>query len=78
MDFRDMHCFNLVLLAKRVQKLLDDPDSLCARVLHTNYFPSADLLNALIKKDSPFTWLSRFSNRHIWRVGLSDKVNNLG
>jgi hypothetical protein len=43
MSFRDIHCFNLLLLAKQVRKLLEEPDSLCVRVVRTKYFPSEGL-----------------------------------
>jgi hypothetical protein len=37
--FRDFHSFNLAMLAKQVSRIIDDPDSLCAKVLRAKYFP---------------------------------------
>uniref|UniRef100_R7WA11 DUF4220 domain-containing protein n=1 Tax=Aegilops tauschii TaxID=37682 RepID=R7WA11_AEGTA len=46
MGFRDLHCFNLALLAKQCWRLLCEPESLCARALKAKYFPNGDLLNS--------------------------------
>lgn len=51
MGFRDLHCFNLAVLAKQAWRLLDNPDSLCATILRFKYFPDGDLMNATLKKD---------------------------
>jgi hypothetical protein len=65
MCFHDIHCFNLALLAKQAWRLIQEPDSLCARVLRAKYFPSGDLLNAELKKGSSFTWQSIFAGIQI-------------
>lgn len=46
MGFRDLHSFNLAMLAKQVWRLLAEPDSLCARVLRAKYYPDGRLLQA--------------------------------
>jgi hypothetical protein len=51
MGFRDIHCFNLALLAKQAWRLLDNPDSLCVTILRAKYFPDGDLMTASLKKD---------------------------
>jgi hypothetical protein len=38
MGFRDLHCFNLAMLAKQCWSLLCEPESLCAQVLRPNYY----------------------------------------
>jgi ribonuclease HI len=81
MGFRDIHCFNLALLAKQAWRLLEEPSSLYARVLHAKYFPSGDILNAPMKKGNSFTWQSiwagiqTFKKGHIWRVGQGNNIN---
>ena len=55
MGFRDIHCFNLALLAKQAWRLLENPESLCATILRAKYFPGGDLMNAILKKGSSFT-----------------------
>lgn len=81
MGFHDLHSFNLAILAKQVWRLIDEPESLCARVLRAKYYPSGDILKAGPKKRSSFTWQSlvagiqTFKRGHIWRIGTGEKIN---
>src|SRR4051812_1351825 len=81
MGFRDIHCFNLALLAKQAWHLLDNPDSLCASILREKYYPDGDLLNAKIRKGSFFTWqsimagINTLKRGYIWRVGNGHNIN---
>uniref|UniRef100_A0A453RFL4 Reverse transcriptase zinc-binding domain-containing protein n=1 Tax=Aegilops tauschii subsp. strangulata TaxID=200361 RepID=A0A453RFL4_AEGTS len=81
MGFRDIHCFNLAMLAKQAWRLLENPDSLCATILRAKYFPDGDLLNAKLKKGSSFTWQSimagvnTLKHGYIWRVGNGQKID---
>ena len=50
MGFRDINCFNLALLAKQGCRLLDNPDSLCAKIFRAKYFPEGALMNANLRK----------------------------
>jgi hypothetical protein len=58
MGFRDMHCFNLAVLAKQIWRLTIDHNSLCAQVLSAKYYPSGDILKIGPKKGASFTWQS--------------------
>jgi hypothetical protein len=81
MGFRDLHCFNLAMLAKQSWRLLCEPDSLCAQILRAKYFPSGDILNAELKKGSSYTWQSIWAGLQtlkkgiIWRVGDGSDIN---
>uniref|UniRef100_A0A0A9C726 Reverse transcriptase zinc-binding domain-containing protein n=1 Tax=Arundo donax TaxID=35708 RepID=A0A0A9C726_ARUDO len=74
MGFRDLHCFNIAMLAKQVWRLLSESDSLCARVMRARYYPDRKLLNAKQKSGSSYTWqsvlagLQCFKRGCIWRV----------
>lgn len=56
MGFRDRKHFNKAMLAKQVWRLISEPDSLCARVLRSKYYPYGQTLNAKLKPGSSFTW----------------------
>ena len=46
LGFKDFELFNLAMLARQAWRLLQYPDTLCARVLKSIYYPSADILEA--------------------------------
>jgi hypothetical protein len=81
MGFRDLHSFNLAMLAKQVWRLIDEPNSLCAQVLRAKYYPSGDILKAGPKAGSSFTWQSivagiqTFKRGCIWRVGDGESIS---
>ena len=55
MGFRDLRLFNLAMLGKLGWRLLQNPDSLCARVLKGRYYHDTDFLHANRKKHSSHT-----------------------
>ena len=81
MGFRDLHSFNLAMLAKQSWRLLTQPDSLCARVLKAKYFPNFSILKAGTKSGSSYTWqsivagLTTFKRGCIWIVGSGSSTN---
>jgi hypothetical protein len=81
MGFRDFHSFNLAMLAKQIWRLINEPNSLCARVLRAKYYPHGDILKAGPKAGSSFTWqsilagLPTLKRGMIWRVGNGSSIN---
>jgi hypothetical protein len=81
MGFRDFHSFNLAMLAKQVWRLINEPDSLCARVLKAKYYPHGNILKAGPKAGSSYTWqsivagIATFKRGHIWRVGNGESID---
>lgn len=58
LGFRDLHSFNLAMLAKQVWQLLENLDSLCAQILRAKYYPNGKLLEAKMKRGNSYTWQS--------------------
>ena len=80
MGFRDMRAFNQALLAKQAWRLLDRPDSLCARLLKAKYYPSGQLLDTVFPGSGSEVWkgilhgLELVKKGVIWRVGNGMKI----
>jgi hypothetical protein len=81
LGFRDLHSFNLAMLAKQGWRLLQNSDSLCARVLKSKYFPNSSLLKAKAKMGCSYTWRSIMQGLEvlkkgvIWRVGDGQQID---
>lgn len=75
MGFRDMRLFNQALLARQAWRLLQFPDSLCARVLKAKYYPNGVLTDTVFTGNASSTWhaieygLDLLKKGIIWRVG---------
>jgi hypothetical protein len=81
LGFRDIHAFNLSMLAKQSWRLIRDPGSLCARILRAKYYPHGDILKARKSGSLSYTWRSIMKGVQvlkdgvIWRVGNGEKIN---
>jgi len=56
MGFRDLNLFNLAMLGNQGWRLLENPNSLCARVLKGRYYQDSDFLSASRRKHASHTW----------------------
>jgi hypothetical protein len=78
--FRDIHIFNMAMLAKQVWRLVHNPDS-CARVLKAKYYPGGDVLKVVPSWNMSYTWRSILKGLVvlkaglIWRVGDGSNIN---
>jgi hypothetical protein len=56
--FRDLHSFNLAMLACQSWRLLQSPYYLCTQVLQAKYFPYGNLLAAKPIVEMSYVWRS--------------------
>ena len=79
--FKDLKLFNQSMLARQAWRLLEYPDSLCARVLKAKYYPNGDLIDTALPSVIWPTWrpithgLDLLKKGFIWRVGNGDKIH---
>jgi hypothetical protein len=75
LGFRDIHAFNLAMLAKQCWRLWNRPESLCAKILKVKYYANSTILEAKPKRGMSYTWksiprgLDVIKMGMIWRVG---------
>jgi ribonuclease HI len=75
MGFKDMRLFNQSLLARQAWRLINFPNSLCARVLRARYHPNGDLIDTVFTGNPSSTWtaivygLELLKKGVVWRVG---------
>lgn len=66
----------MALLAKQGWRILQNPDSIFARVLKQKYFSTCDLLSAPEKTNASFVWKSIYSSLGILRRGTTFDISN--
>lgn len=71
LGFRDLHAFNLAMLARQGWRLLTQPDSLCAK-----YFPTGKLLEATVKGGISYTWWSILRGMGLLKEGIIWRIRD--
>jgi hypothetical protein len=70
LGFRDLHSFNMAILAKQGWQLIQNPSSLCARILKAKYFSNCNLLNTKTKDGWSYTWRSIMQGVQVLKEGI--------
>jgi hypothetical protein len=84
LGFRDLTFFNKALLAKQGWRLLQDLNSMVAKILQAKYFPNSTFLQANLGSKPSYVWRSLFNSREllvqgmIWRVGDGKSIQVWG
>lgn len=80
LGFRDFRLFNQALLARQAWRLLDKPDSLCARVMKAKYYPNGSLVDTAFGGNASPGWraiehgLTLLKKGIVWRIGNGRSV----
>ena len=76
MGFRDIHAFNLAMLAKQAWRLLHETHSLFYRVYKAYYLPSCSFLDVDLGANTSMVWRSLLQARDVIREGSIWQVGN--
>ncbi|KAG2622145.1 hypothetical protein PVAP13_3NG281941 [Panicum virgatum] len=80
LGFKDLRLFNQAMLARQAWRLIQFPDSLCARMLKAKYFPRGSLVDTAFCSKASTTWqaimhgLELLKQGIIWRVGNGTQI----
>ena len=78
LGFRDIEVFNLALLARQVWRILNEPNSLSARILKSVYFSSSDILSADLGPHPSQIWRSLCEGRDMLKLGIIRQIGDGG
>ena len=71
MGFRDIHAFNLAMLAKQAWRLIQGRPSLFVRVYKARYFPNSSFMDVDLGANPSFVWCSLLEARDLIRAGMA-------
>lgn len=71
LGFQSFGNFNIALLAKQGWHLIQQPDSLLAKVMKAKYYPILDFLHSNLKHGLSYAWRSIWVARKVLDDGLS-------
>nr|XP_051221174.1 uncharacterized protein LOC127339353 [Lolium perenne] len=76
LGFRDIELFNLSLLARQSWRILQEPNSLSARLLKAIYFPNSSILEAELGPHPSKIWRSILDGREVLAQGLIRRIGD--
>jgi hypothetical protein len=75
MGFRDSELFNQALLARQAWRIIQNPQSLAARLMKAIYFPRGNITDTVFRAEASPVWhgiehgLELLKKGIIWRIG---------
>ncbi|XP_059429161.1 uncharacterized protein LOC132162970 [Corylus avellana] len=76
LGYRDLESFNLALLAKQAWRLLQNPNSMVARVFGEKYYPRGTFLESRLGNRPSFAWHSIWNSMKLLNQGLMWRVRD--
>ncbi|KAK2444482.1 hypothetical protein QL285_015507 [Trifolium repens] len=84
MGFRDLHNFNLALIAKQGWNIMTKPHSLVAKIYKARYFPNSSYFNSKLGHNPSYAWRGIWKARQIlihgcrWSIGSGSGIKVMG
>lgn len=76
LGFKDFELFNMAILAKQAWHLVQQPDSLCARLLKSIYYPGGQFLNSELGSHPSQVWRAISEGKDVLKQGLIRRIGN--
>ncbi|GLU18505.1 hypothetical protein SLE2022_348010 [Rubroshorea leprosula] len=76
MGFKDLHCFNIAMLARQAWRIIQNPNALWVRVLKSLYFPNSSFFDARKGSHPSWAWSSILRGRDLVQLGARWNVGN--
>jgi hypothetical protein len=76
LGYRDMHLLNQALLARQAWRMIQNPSSLCARVLKARYFPHGNMLDTVFSSDPSPVWKGIEFGLDLLKMGIIKRIGN--
>lgn len=70
MGFGDLNLFNKALLAKKIWRMMANPDNLVAKVFKAHYFKHSDIMEAPLGSNLSYIWRFLLWSRDILQKGI--------
>lgn len=74
--FRDFRLFNQALLSRQAWRLIANPNSLCAQVLKSRYYPNGKLEDTVFSGNASSSWQAISHGLDLLKKGLLWRVDN--
>jgi hypothetical protein len=80
LGFRNFEAFNMAMVAKHTWHILQNPETLVAKLIKARYFPRSTLFETPLGYSPSFAWRSIWKARQVlllgcrWRIGGGDKI----
>jgi hypothetical protein len=71
-----MRLLNQALLARQAWRLIQNPSSLCARVLKAKYYPHGNLLDTVFSSDPSPVWKGVELGLQLLKEGIINRIDN--
>jgi hypothetical protein len=71
-----MHLFNKALLDRHAWRLIQKPDSLCAKVLKAKYFPHGNIIDTVFSSDPSPVWKGVEFGLELLKMGIINRIGD--
>lgn len=74
--FRDLKLLNQAMLARQCWRIITNPNSLCARLLKSIYYPRGNFLDTVFRQDASPSWRGIEYGLELLKEGLISRIGN--